>query len=334
LASFVRRRLGGEALAKIAEPLLSGICVSDPERTSLKSSFPWLMDVEREYGSLIRGMRAVRRTTSRSDNGARPKLPMFMSLRGGMRQLVDALAGKLDPDAVCAGREVTDVESLNRHGPPYRLKLRNGAPLEADAMILTTPSDVSSRLLKQFDPTLAEELAAIRYVSTAVVALGYRPHNGLAPLNGFGLVIPKAEHRRIIGCTWSSAKFDHRAPKDHKLVHCFAGGPAYEGMVDLADGVLIQVVREELAGIMALRAAPDLVRVYRWVKANPLYDLGHLDRVEAMRRRAAEHGGLFLAGSSFDGAGVPDCVRQGQEAADAILAGLRCIVPQALAYHS
>jgi oxygen-dependent protoporphyrinogen oxidase len=322
LASFVQRRLGQEALDKIAEPLLSGIHVSDPERLSLKSSFPRFLDVERKYGSLIRGMVAARRAAAGSNNGTGPKLPMFMTLQGGMQQLVDTLAGKLEPRALRTGQEVTRVESVNRHGPPYRLHMRDGEALEADAVVLATPSDVSSRLLKGVNPTLSEELAGIRYVSTAVVSLGYEPKDGLAPLDGFGFLIPKKEGRRITACTWTSTKFDHRAPKHHKLVRCFVGGPGREEVVDLDDDGMTWMVRQELAAIMGLRADPDVVRIYRWEKVNPQYDLGHLDRVKGMRARLAEHGGLFLAGSSYDGVGVPDCIRQGQEAAEAVLAGL------------
>ena len=44
--------------------------------------------------------------------------------------------------------------------------------------------------------------------------------------------------------------------------------------------------------------------------------------VAAIRRRLARHAGLALAGNAFDGVGIPDCIRSGQEAADATLAAL------------
>jgi oxygen-dependent protoporphyrinogen oxidase len=322
LASFVRRRLGQEALEKIAEPLLSGIHVSDPERLSLQSSFPRLMDVERKYGSLIRGMLAARRLMDNSNNGSRPKLPMFMSLRGGMQQLVDALADKLHAEAVHTGSQAVSLHSLNAGGPPYAVRTQDGAALRADAVVLTTPSNVSSRLLETLDPDLAEDLMRIRYVSSAVVSVGYRPQAGLAPLNGFGFIIPKTEGRRITACTWSSTKFDDRAPEGHQLLRCFVGGPGREEMVDLDDEALLQLVRDELRDIMGLRGEPDPVCIFRWRKANPQYDLGHLDRVVQMRDRAQGRRGLFLAGSSYDGVGVPDCVRQAQDAAEGVVGDL------------
>ena len=278
--------------------MLSGIHVSDADRLSLKSSFPRLMDVERKYGSLIRGMLVARRAMARSHNRSQPELPMFMTLRGGMGQLVDALADRLDAGALRTGCQVTSVERVAGDGPPYRVHVRDGEALHADAVILTTPSDVSGRLLGDMDPVLAGELAGIRYVSTAVVSLGYRPQPGLSPWNGFGCIIPKSEKRRITACTWTSVKFNYRAPEDHQLLRCFVGGPGREEMVDLDDEELLRVVRDELADIMGLQAAPDLVGITRWRKANPQYDLNHLDRVEGMRARAGTHPGLFLAGCS------------------------------------
>jgi oxygen-dependent protoporphyrinogen oxidase len=249
---------------------------------------------------------------------------MFMTLRGGMQQLVDGLADKLDAEAVRIGNgnEVVSLHSLDAGGPPYKVRIQGGAALRADAVVLTTPSNVSSRLLATLDPDLAEDLRSVRYVSTAVVSLGYKPQAGLASLNGFGFIIPKTEGRRITACTWSSTKFDGRAPEDHHLLRCFVGGPGREEMVDLDDGTLLQVVRGELADIMGLHAKPNLVRIYRWCKLNPQYDLGHLDRVEEMRARAEARGGLFLAGSSYDGVGVPDCVRQAEQAVEGVLASL------------
>jgi oxygen-dependent protoporphyrinogen oxidase len=277
LASFVRRRLGDEALDKIAEPLLSGIHVSDPERLSLKSSFPRLMEVERKYGSLIRGMLAARRAMHQSSNGSHPRLPMFMALRGGMQQLVDGVAGRLAPASL---RVNCPVEALRHTGGAesgYQVHLHDGEVLRADAVILATPADVSARLLRELDADLAADLARMRYVSTAVVSLGYRPQAGLPDLKGFGFIIPKSEERRISACTCE---------------------------------------------IMGLHAEPDVVCIYRWHKVNPQYDLGHLDWVAHMRKQTTQHNGLFLAGSSYDGVGVPDCVRQGQEAAESVLASV------------
>jgi oxygen-dependent protoporphyrinogen oxidase len=187
---------------------------------------------------------------------------------------------------------------------------------------LTTPSDVSSRLLSGLDPDLAQALASIRYVSTAVVSLGYRPQPGLPDLDGFGFIIPKTEGRRITACTWTSTKFDQRAPENHVLIRCFLGGPGREEIAEQEDEVLVGIVREELESILDLQATPDVTSVAHWHKANPQYDLGHLERVAQMKDQAADHPGLALAGCSYDGVGVPDCIRQAEEATEQVWSGL------------
>ncbi|MBS3750925.1 MAG: protoporphyrinogen oxidase, partial [Anaerolineales bacterium] len=198
LASFIRRRLGEEALKKLAAPLLSGIYVSDPERLSLKSSFPRLLELEREYGSLTKGMIAARRKAAawRKEHG-KSSLSMFVTLRKGMEQLVHALEGHLDSSSVQTGLRVTSVTSEEENGPPYLVKIEGGQTLRADAVILSTPARVSSHLLEDLDPQLSQQLDEIRFTSTAVVTLGYPPQNGMPALDGFGFLVPETENRHI-----------------------------------------------------------------------------------------------------------------------------------------
>ena len=54
MASFVRRRLGSEALDRLVQPLVAGIYTSDPEKLSLEATLPRFIEMERRHGSLIR----------------------------------------------------------------------------------------------------------------------------------------------------------------------------------------------------------------------------------------------------------------------------------------
>ena len=195
------------------------------------------------------------------------------------------------------------------------MRTSDGQTIYSRTVVLATPSYVSGRLVTSLDATLADALTAIRYVSTGTVSLGYRRADVKHPLNGFGLVIPRHERRKISACTWTSTKFNHRAPDDGVLVRCFVGGPGHEEMVDLGDEELLAVARREMEQIMGLDAQPVVSRIFRWHKANPQYDVDHLERVRAMRERCQAQPGLYFAGSAFDGVGVPDCIRQGQAAA-------------------
>ncbi|HXV42445.1 MAG TPA: protoporphyrinogen oxidase, partial [Anaerolineae bacterium] len=171
---------------------------------------------------------------------------------------------------------------------------------------------VAANLVEPIEPQLAALLAKIRYNSTATISLGYRRAD-LSPqhdLNGFGFMIPKSEQRQVLACTWSSTKFDDRAPADSALIRLFVGGDNQDHLVNqMTDAELTALAQAELAAIMGLRAEPVVYRIFRWPKGNPQYDVGHLDRVAAMERLAANLPGLYLTGSAFRGIGLPDCVK-------------------------
>jgi oxygen-dependent protoporphyrinogen oxidase len=187
-------------------------------------------------------------------------------------------------------------------------------------VILAIPAFDAADLLQDLSPAAASHLNAIPYVSTATISMAYRKQDIHKPFMGFGFVIPRTENRRISACTWSSFKFDHRAPDDHLLLRCFVGGPGKEEMVDLDDESLVQIARKELASILGLQAEPVLTRIYRWRKANPQYEVGHLDRVrEIFAICQAETPGIYLTGSAYEGVGIPDCVQQGNKAAGQVI---------------
>jgi oxygen-dependent protoporphyrinogen oxidase len=321
LAHFVRRRLGTEALDKIAEPMIAGIYVADAENLSLKSTFPRFLDMERKYGSLIRGVMQQRRANSgsngRSANG-KSAPSMFMTLTGGLQQLTEALVAHLNPEALWVNRRVV---ALNREAEAYELTLDNGNRIRADAVVLATPAYVTAELLREMDPVLASSLQHIRYVSTATVSLGYKRAEVDHPLDGFGFVVPRSERRKIIACTWSSTKFNHRAPEDHVLLRAFVGGAHAEYLAEQDDDALAGMVRTELRAMMGIQATPVLTRVYRWHKANPQYEVGHQERVASIDRLVGRHPGLYVAGAAYHGVGIPDCIQDGAHVADQIVNG-------------
>ncbi len=350
LADFIRRRLGQEALDKIAEPLMAGIHVADPERLSLQATFPRFIDIEQKHGSLIRGMlrRKMERGKGKREDGRGKRekgekgkkeirekgntqyairavlspskgntQSLFMSLRGGLSELVEALTDHLETHGtLLAGRRVERVDFRPEAPFAYSVELDNGSTLQADAVVLATPAFVTANLVEDFNPELAAGLREIRYVSTATVSLGFRKSDFSHPLDGFGFVIPSSEGRKIAACTWTSTKFDHRTPDDHVLLRAFVGGAHDEHLVDLDDEAMIQMVREELADIMGVTAEPEIAVIFRWHKGNPQYDVGHLERVAKLE--AMCESGLLLAGSAYRGVGIPDCVHNGQRTAEAV----------------
>lgn len=319
LADFIRRRLGQEALDKIAEPLMAGIHVADAERLSLQATFPRFIQLEQKYGSLIKGMLAQKAWAAQGHNGAARKQPLFMTLRGGLEQLVNGIVARLQGNLL-PGRQVVELARIADAG--YQLHMEDGSFLFADAVVLATPAYLAAGLVQPLHPGLAERLRAIRYVSTATISLGFRRTEFEHPLDGFGFVVAGREKSRLMACTWTSTKFDGRAPYDYVLLRCFIGGPRNQALVDLPDVELVQLVRDELRSIMGVHAEPVITRIYRWSQANPQYDVGHLGRVEQIESMAAELTGLCLTGSAYRGVGIPDCIEQGQATAQAVLSAL------------
>ena len=316
LAHFVRRRLGAEALDRIAEPMIAGIYVADAEYLSLKSTFPRFLDMEKKYGGLLRGVIAQRRAPKPKSNG-KPATSMFMTLRGGLQDMVDAILARLNTQSLISNRSVVNV-THTRAG--YAVTLNDGACLETDAVVFASPTFSTADLVQSFDSALADSLRTIRYVSTATVSLGFKRSELTHPLNGFGFVVPRSERRKIIACSWSSTKFSYRAGDGYALVRAFIGGAHAEHLAEEADDAVVQMARDELRAMMGITVDPVLTKVYRWHKANPQYAVGHAERVAEIDRQAARHAGLFLAGGAYHGVGIPDCIEDGKRVADQIRA--------------
>jgi oxygen-dependent protoporphyrinogen oxidase len=165
-------------------------------------------------------------------------------------------------------------------------------------------------------PQAAAGLDRIRYVSTGTISIAYR-HQDVDLLDGFGLVIPRSEERLINAVTITSTKFDQRAPAGHVLLRAFFGGSRNPEMMDLDDDGLKTIVLNELQSLLGIDAQPLFCRVYHWRRANPQYDVGHLELVEAIEEALPT--GVYVTGSPYRGIGIPDCVHQGQQTAERLV---------------
>lgn len=318
LADFVRRRLGQEALDKIAEPLMSGIYNADAERQSLLATFPRFRMIEQEHGSLIRGMLAGQRKRAQMPPPPGPRPPaVFSSFHGGTETLVTALLEQTAADwrLGCA------VTALNRlPDGRFACQINDQEELIADTVLCATPAYVTAELVENLAPKASKLLAEIRYVSTGTMSLAYRAEEAQTLPDGFGVVIPRSENRAINAVTISSTKFSGRAPADTILLRVFFGGSRTPQTMALDDKALEETVRRELRDILGLTAEPLLCQVYRWQRSNPQYDVGHLDKVEAIEQALPR--GLLVTGSAYRGVGLPDCVHQAERAAGAALSRL------------
>jgi oxygen-dependent protoporphyrinogen oxidase len=302
IASFVRRRFGQEAVDYLAEPLLAGIHAGDVDRLSVRALFPRLVDAERQSGSIIRAFRALRMKPS--PQGA------FVSLPGGVAELVDVLIGAIPAETLVTGARVTDM----RHAGTYTLETTRGA-VRARAVILALPAYGAGGILRGVHTGIAALCEEVPYASTATVALGYRRDQIDHPMRGSGFVVPRVEHSPLLAATWVTSKWPHRAPEGHALLRAFLGGGRDPHRLDQSDDELIDRAREELTEVMGIRGDPLFTRIYRWTRQSPQYEVGHLERLAAIEGHLVRFPGLFVTGSGFRSIGIPDCIADGRDTA-------------------
>lgn len=320
VAAFVERRLGREMLDYAVDPFVSGIYAGDPARLSLPAAFPRLYALEQQHGSLLRGVTATARERKRNGE-PRPARPKSFSFRDGMQTLPDALARGL------RGLETGTMVTALALSPPegYAVSgMRNGAPLRLHtrAIVIATPAPDAARLIAPHDEDAASTLASIEYAPVAVVASAYRRDDVAHALDGFGMLVPSRERRRILGTLFSSSLFDHRAPAGHVLLTTFAGGRRNPQMVAEDDASLAQIVERELAELLGARA-PLWNAIRRWTRAIPQYDLGHGHRIERIVQGIAKRPGWFFCGSWKDGVSVGDRLASAERVAQSVHAFLQ-----------
>ncbi len=306
IGGFLRHRFGDAVVDRLAGPLISAIYGAAVDELSLDALMPRLRDAERRHGSLVRAGLAARAA-------ARPSaLAPLVTLRRGMGSLVADIAARLGRAEVLLG---ADLVGIDRAGTRYVARFADGARIEADAIVLATPAPAAARALEDLAPAAAEALATITYRSTVAVTLAYDGRALPRPLAGHGFVVPDGA-LPIAACTWSSAKWPDRVLDGVALLRVTIRSDA---LLARSDDDLVEVARRALARTIGVRGAPSVSRVTRWPGAMPRYTVGHLERLARIAAALLPFPGLTVAGAAYRGSGVPDCIAQGQDAAERIL---------------
>ncbi len=317
LSEFVRRRLGQEALDKIAEPLVAGVHAGNPDTMSVKSSYPRFIEMEQKYRSLIKAMMSAKKMAAQTSAKKEPEHTMFVTLKDGLAMLPQTIVKNLDKNSILTNTSVKNI-AKSADDKTFIVNIEGSEPIEADDVILTTPAHISAKLLQHLDSKITKELEQIPYVSTATISLAYNKSDLKEPLKGFGFVIPKAEGRKIMAATYSSQKYAYRAPEDKTLIRCFVGGAKNEELVALPDEELISFAKADLADILGIKADPIFAKVFKWFNAMPQYIIGHSERIAFINERLKQHPGLHLAGTAFK-TGIADSVHNGELVAKKII---------------
>jgi oxygen-dependent protoporphyrinogen oxidase len=330
---FARRRLGVEAADKLIAPMVLGVFAGDARRLSVSAGFPQLVALERDHGSLIRGMIATRKRRTRDQRFSSGTSGKLVSFRHGLQSVAVAIAESDDFTVRCDAK-VESVEAVaapldaaatgnggdERGRPRYRVLVGgDGAPIETNAVIAAAEAFANADAVADIAPEIAAALREITTPPVVVVSLGFKPQAASSFPTGFGVLIPRDQGYRILGSIWDSQLFSGRSPEGHVLVRAMLGGSVDPEVAALDDDALVELVRDELARIFGLTSAPVFAEVMNWRRAIPQYDLQHPSRVARIEAALEHIPGFFLAGNGLQGVAFSKSavtgMRQGRRAA-------------------
>lgn len=315
LGGFFRRRLGNEVVENLIEPLLSGIYAGDIDQMSLMSTFPQFYQVEQKYRSLILGMKKNTPAQPKKIEKKDEKKGGFLTFKNGLQSFAEAIEANLDPQTILKGHRVDKIVKKEKQ---YELYLNNDETLLADSLVVATPHKITAAMFSDYD--FFEPLKSVPSTSVATVSLAFPEEAIKTDIDGTGFVVSRNSDYSITACTWTHKKWEHSTPKGKALLRCYVGRAGDETIVDLSDDQIINIVLEDLNKTMDITMKPEFAVVSRWKESMPQYTVGHKQRLETIKEYIhQELPGVFIAGASYGGVGIPDCIDQGELAVKDIL---------------
>ena len=302
VADFARRRLGHDIYRYAINPLIGGIYAGEPERLSLRYAFPKLYALEQKYGSILRGLIAIMRADRKSNS---PRLEkQIISFKNGLAELPQLLVAAL-------GEEIhanVSISSIQKIGASWRIDW-NGKPHIYDEVLLTTPAHAFDKLpLDESLQKSLQPLQAIDYSPVSVLTVAFKHSDVAQPLDGFGVLVPECEGRKILGVLFPASLFTCRAPAGELLLTVFVGGERQAELAVSDKDTLLATVLPELKELFGTTGEPTFSHHRHWPKAIPQYNLGYgkiLAQMDAIEKKFA---GLKLAGNYRDGISLSCCI--------------------------
>jgi oxygen-dependent protoporphyrinogen oxidase len=321
LGSFFRRRFGSEAFDYLIEPLVAGIYAGDADELSIEATFPRFRELEQQYGSVIKGMRAVQAKAGMASKSPGSPSSLFMTLRNGLGELIQTLIQRLTDQGVqlIAGSSCREVQVPAQNKEVFQINLENQTLLTADTVVLATPTFQTAEIIRTFQPEAAGVLDEISYTSTATISMAYSTEAVAGHIRGFGFVVPRKEQRPLMAGTWTSLKWPYRSQKEVTLIRCYVGGRGREDVLEKNDEQLVELVRQELQSIVGITSPPNYTEVHRWVRGMPQYVIGHQARIVKIKDLLLPWPKLHISGAGLYGIGIPDCIREGRRVADSVM---------------
>jgi protoporphyrinogen/coproporphyrinogen III oxidase len=305
VGELVRSRLGDEVCDHLVEPLLGGINGGEADGLSVQACAPQIWACATRGGSLIRAAAEVKARTAPSE------APVFAAPAEGMAALPRHLADHLRAEI----RFATVTPPLTVDGTGVHVGDGDFA-----GVVIATPADVAGPLVARLDHDVAATLEATEYASVVMVTVVARAAAIDHPLDGSGVVVARDAGLSITACSFGSSKWAHWDDGRNAVFRISLGhdGDPVDWTTH-SDEDLTTVALADLERLLGVPVAPVGVRVGRWSRSFPQYRPGHLDRTADLRDALDTAGPIAVAGMSYDGIGVPACIRSGRTAARHLL---------------
>ena len=318
IGDFFRRRFGKEIVENLVEPLLAGTFAGDIDHLSIQSMFPQFYQLEKEHRSLLIGLKKKRASHYEIEQ-LTEKRALYKTFENGLETLVEALEERLALSTILKGVKVEAIEQLADRS--MKIRLNNMAPIQADAVIMTTPFNVAKSVFKNYN--LMQNLPSMNYATIATVTMAFKREQMPKYKDALNFFVSRNSDLTITSCTWSNRKWHNVTPEGHDLLRVYIGRVGDEAIVELSDSEIEKTVLADLRQSINLEGNPLFTVVTRWKQAMPQYTVGHDVRLQQLNQELYnEFPYIKLVGSSYEGISIPDCVAQGRNAAQEMLSTL------------
>lgn len=312
VGSFLEFCFGKELVEKQIGPVLSGVYSGTLSDLTIASTLPYLIDYKNEYGSVIKGFEANKSKFQNASGGQK-----FISFKTGMGALIDAYENAFEDVDILKNHPVAAIDKLDNL---YKVTFANGEVLEVDHVILSIPHTVASELVN--DSSLKQFFSELKNSSLISVYVAYDVPDSILPAEGTGFITARNDELSCNACTWTSRKWKHTSESGNLLVRLFykSSHPSFDSIRSMSEEELLRVARSDIFKSLGISAEPVSSEITDWTNTMPTYQITHPKTVEVLENElATSYPGILLAGCSYYGVGIPDCIENGKQTARKII---------------
>ncbi|PWW25487.1 oxygen-dependent protoporphyrinogen oxidase [Cytobacillus oceanisediminis] len=311
IGEFLEHFFGKELVEKQIAPVLSGVYSGELSDLTIASTLPQVFDYKEKYGSIIKGIEENRKAFQ---SGGEKK---FLSFKSGLDALIHAYEEKLEGAEILKNTQAAKIEKANGR---YRVTFTNGESMDTDHVVLSIPHNAAEVLIK--DRALEREFSGLKNSSLISIYVAFDIPDSQLPADGTGFITANTDELTCNACTWTSRKWKHTSESGNLLIRLFykSSHPVFTSLKEMNEEELLQVALADIKKSLGIVAEPAASEVTNWTEKMPNYLITHPKTVAALERRLAEdYPGVWLAGCSYYGVGIPDCIENGANTARKII---------------